>query len=294
MFAISKDIGKYRDEAIREAYYIFAYKAISSLITWYFNYDLDVPTAKAVYERLSNRFLIKKLGSWQAVFTERANDVLPGGLHWNRVIRYSTDDATRMVADLQGRIRDLVKNIYEIIVEVKEANEKINSSSMIGNVGEDDQEGIVDQIDRPDIYYKYITGIIASPVDFINDDYVYLVCKLTNLKQTDKLVDTLRYISANIHNNKVNTKFVETSINATFKYLRTKGITHDYKKRIYEILLHMKGYWSSSSVRDKDILEAKKYVKNIIKTATGIKTEWVLSTICISILIYVFLRAINR
>jgi hypothetical protein len=56
----------------------------------------------------------------------------------------------------------------------------------------------------------------------------------------------------------------------------------------------MKGYWSASSVKDKDVLQLKKETKNIIRKATGVETDWVISKINITVLIYIFVRAIKR
>ena len=50
-YTISKDIGKYRDDAIRELYYIFGYKVVSSIFSAWWKFDTEPTVAKAVTER---------------------------------------------------------------------------------------------------------------------------------------------------------------------------------------------------------------------------------------------------
>lgn len=283
---------KYAVDAIKEVYYIFAYKVISSLISHYFSYNLDLATAKATYERLTNRFLIKKYGSWQKVFEHRAQDVLPpNGLHFKRAIDGTTDDGVRTIADMQGRIRENIKNIYVVLMEVIQSNEKIFSTTLI----EEDEDGgtTKDVADRPDKYIMYIRGIVNKPNDFIVDDLVYLTHNLIKNLPVDKFVETLKYISEKLVIKPSSADdFIEISIDTTINYMTSKGITHDYANRILDVMMNMKGYWSSSSVKDSKVIHVKKYVSNIVSEATGLKTNWQIASISIAVLIYVFLRAV--
>lgn len=291
---ISTTLGEYRIKLLKELYYIFAYKVISGRIAHYFKYDVEPAIAKVVFEKLSNRFLIKRLGSWQKVFEYRAKDILPPeGLHAGKLIKLTTDDGVKIIADMQGRIREIIKNIYVVLMEVKDQNEKIYSSSMIV----DDEEGSStrDSIGSYDNYARYVRTIIESPNDFINDDLVYLVTTVIKNIDRDKFIDTLKYISKNI---KVKPEskddFIKIAIETTINYSRTKNIVGNYNKHIYNILIFMKGYWSSSSVRDTDVKHIKNYLNNVAQTATGKKTKWLLATITIGVLLYIFLRAIVK
>jgi hypothetical protein len=291
-FIVGSLDNKTKEEALRECYYIFAYKVMGSLISHYFNY-MDIATAKAVFERLSNRYLIKKYGTWQGVFEFRANDILFGGIHYNRIKDLTTDDATRVIADLQGRLRELVKNIYAELVEVRNSNEKIHSTSMIES--NDEGESIRENSVRPDLYINYVRSVFNTPNDFINDDLVYLIATINPKLDVDKFVDTLKYLSNNIKP-KINDKddIIEHTINTTITYLRTKNIVSDYNANAYNILVLMKGYWSSSSVKDPIVKHLKDYIFNIAKIATKKKTTWLLASITISVLLYIFLRSLYK
>ena len=82
--------------------------------------------------------------------------------------------------------------------------------------------------------------------------------------------------------------------NHSLEYLRTRDIVSDYNKHVYKILILMKNYWSSSSVKGADIKHTKEYLFNIAGTATNVKTKWVLTSIVIGVMLYVFLRGLYK
>lgn len=282
------------NDILEELYYVFAYRAMGSLMSWYFKFDTDEAIAKAVYERLSNKFLIKKLGSWNAVFEYRSGDVkLPKGLHAKRLTSLKTVDAERAIADLQGRLRETVKNIYEVLIDVRDKNERVRSTTLIEKG--DDGDGIRDQADNPSKYINYMYSIVNSQNDFVDNDIIYLLSK--NIKNLDEknLTLTLKYLANEVdvnQNDKDN--FIAVTIESAISYLRIKNITSEYNKHMLDIMEYLKNYWSSSSVKNKEIKKTKKYLFNLTNQATGKRTKWLLSTISISVMLYIFIRSVHR
>lgn len=282
-----------KDEAIKNLYYTFAYKVISSLYSHYFSYSVDVSIAKAVYEQLTSRFLLKKLGSWQEVFNYRSKDVRVGGLHYKRLLNFNTIWATKIVSDMQGRIRELLKYMYPVLIKVKDQNLKVVSTSIIEEG--DEEDGIRDSTSRPDVYVNYLRSIFNKPNDFLNDDLVYLIKTVNPNVDEEKFVDTLKYITNNVipkigDESDVIENIVQISIN----YLKTKNIHNNFNNHAYDILKYMKGYWSSSSVKDPVVKRTKELVYDYALKATGKKTNWLLASISISVLMYLFLRSIYK
>jgi hypothetical protein len=68
----------------------------------------------------------------------------------------------------------------------------------------------------------------------------------------------------------------------------------DFRSNILTMLVNIKGYWSSSSVKDPDVKHIKKYLYNLSKKALDKKTKFLLVTNSIGILLYVFLRAVAK
>ena len=66
-----------RLDGITDLYHIFCYKQIGSMYSHYFKYEVALPKAKALFESLSDKFLLKKLGTWEDVFNHQAKTLLP-------------------------------------------------------------------------------------------------------------------------------------------------------------------------------------------------------------------------
>ena len=288
----TKGLGRLQNEILKELYLIMSYKILGSLMSHYFTYDLDLATAKAVFDRLSNRYLIKKLGSWNEVLEHRSKAVVTGGLHYKGLSTYKTTDVEKAIADLQGRIRETIKNIYVVLIEVKKEGNKVSSTSIIEE--NEDGDKIKDTTNNPVKYINYIRSIVNQPNDFIDEDIIYLISSISKNLESDKLKEVLKYIATTDLKLKEDEDFIEVAVVNTISYLRTKNITSDYNKHIYDIINYMKGYWSSSSVKNKKIDNAKKYLNKLTIVATGKKTKWVVSLLTIAVLMYIFIRSLKR
>lgn len=284
----SREIGKHREDMLRELYFIFGYKVISSLFTHYFKFTVDPSVALAVNERLSNKFIIKKVNNWQELFEYRALDVLPKGLHYLRLNRLDVDECNRIISDMQGRIRDMLKNIYIILMDVKDSNDKLVSRSNIEMT--EDGASIKDSTNRPDRYVNYMLSIIDNPSDFIDDDMVYLLNNSYKNLNSKDIYTTLEYISEN--NFKDRNKIIENIIISSISYLNIKGIHSDYNKHMLDVIKYLKGYFISSSVRDKVILDTKKELLNLVKKLPVTKVNWNYTGLVTYAIIYIFIRSV--
>lgn len=294
MFMTSKDIGNFKDNAIREVYFIFAYKVMSSRISRYFPFSADKNLAMATYEKLSNRFLIKKLGSWQAVFEYRAEDIIDKkGLHHNNVLKYHTENATNMLMDIHGRINETVKNVYSVMIDVRDSGGSMTSTTQL-EMGEDG-EVIKDMTNRPDMYINYLYSIIGSRNDLIKDDLLNLITLILPNTKLEVLKDTLIAISDSDTNKaKGKDDIIDPIISISLKYLNNRQGNHDYVSDMLGTLTLLKNYWGGSKTTDPNIGKIKKYLDKLIVKTTKKKTKWVRSTTVLGVILYIFLRTIAK
>ena len=279
------------EDVMRELYYIFAYKAISSLISNGFKHNVKESVAKATFERLSNKFIIKRVGSWQGVFEYRSNDVVPpNGLHIKAIKRYITDDAIFICNDLQGRIRDMFKNIYSVMISIIAEDSGIDNTTL--NTTVDDDESLKDVTNRSDLYILNINSVINKPNDFIKDDILTLVSVVLPNLEIDIFRRTLYYISE--HYDQSKDDYISSIITNDIEYLSNNGYTTNYLNDIIDILYKLKGFWNSSRVSNKEIPVIKKRLFKMTRKATNIKTKWVLSTITLGVILYIFVRSIVK
>lgn len=284
----SNDLGKNKEDMLRELSYIFSYKVISSLFTHYFKYQVDTSIALSVNERLSNKFIIKKVNNWQEVFEYRALDILPKGLHYTKLFKLSTDDSNKIISDMQGRLRDMLKNIYLVLIDVIENKDKLVSRSNIEMT--DDGASIKESTNRPDRYVKYLLSIINNYSDFIDDDMIYLLNNSYKNISSKDIYTTLEYISTTDF--KYKNQMIEDIVVISMEYLNTKGIRSDYNKHMLDVIKYLKGYYISSSVKNKTIIDMKKTLLEMIKKLPVAKVSWNYTGLVTFVMIYMFIRSV--
>ena len=289
LFTNSKYLSdKQRVEGVKEVFYVMSYKMLSSLNTHYFKYPIDESVAKAINERMTLKFLVKRFNNWQNVIDYKSEDVLKKGIHENRISDMSNaDDATRVISDIQTKYRDMYKNHFAVLLEVNQQNERITSSSLITKT--EDGEGIKDIVNRPDNYINYLKSIINYPNSFINQDLVYIVMSLFKGVDEQQMFTFLKYLSQ--EEIKEKDWIVETTIISSLEYLISKKRTKDFVKYMYEILLILKSYYSSSNTRNQDNKKLKKILQDLVKKSVKRANGSVCSKLSIASIIYIFMRS---
>lgn len=284
---------KYRD-AVDLIYFIFAVKVYGSRYAKWFNkYPLDNDTAKAVFEKLTDKFLIKSLGNWQSVIKhsgEKLYSTDQSGFD-SRIKNLNAENAIYVVADIHGTINSLIKNIYNITKEVKASGDRIRSTSAFDTSG--DEISLKDKIDTPLKYITYMKDIVGSEDSFIDfsitDIVIHLFPKIKDktLKQILQVVSHSVFMSPDI-----NKYFIEKPIILSMEYLGANKHL-DYLDNIEKMLLSLKNYWSSSRIKEKEAIETKDKIRDFLKNNTTYTTNHILSNIVLAIIIYVFLKSIK-
>lgn len=277
---------KLTEEGIRELHFILSIKALGSMFYRFFSYNLDIATAKAVFERLNNKYIIKKEGSWQKYIEYRASDVLPNGIYYPRLIKLDTTDALDVISGVHSAYKSMLKNIFKVIQEVMADRSAISSTTVIESIEEGTM--IRDDVDNPNLAVTYLLSIAPYKTDFADDDLLYLVNTLSKNVDISDIKATLNYISDK-HDKKIN-GYLESVVRMSINYIKSKGI-HNPTDDIIKTLNTLKGYWGSG---DSDVRKLKDNLKILIYKSTGKKTSWVLSSAVITLLLYIYLRAIVK
>lgn len=292
-FMLDGKLGKDTEKGMRECYYIMAYNIIGSLMSNYFSHPANPAVAKATTERMSNRFLLKRLGSWNEVLKYRAGDVLPpDGLHVDRIRTYSTEDSVRVINDLQGRIRELFKSTWSVMADIMDSGSIVDtwSATKENTDGEQESKPVTN---RPDRYVIAIKEVVGTPASFIDNDIVHMVTSLVGSSDDDIVRASLERISNTYDPKVAKHDYIATLIIKNIVYINSKGITGDYRSNALAIIKHMKGYWSSGSVKDSDVNAVKDTIRDIVIQASGRRTKWVISANTLAVIVYIFVRSIK-
>ena len=274
---------------------LFNYKCLTSLLFQYFKYPCDPKLAKATYDSLSLRFLIKKLKSWQEVLEFRANEVLDPNSqtkHYTELLNFRNDERIiYAVTDSQNRLRDMLKNIYGEMMLVKEnggkvievANTQINADGEV--VFKDKTEGI-------DAYVNYCLGILHDRNSFIRNELTAIVIRLMPTMQESAFEETLEWLSEHILTDKRNIveDFIKTVLSHSHNYMVSSEFVFKGTNDLGIILSKLKTVYGSSRSTDEELLKIRKVGSKIIEIATKKKNEQIVSAIRTGVSLYICLR----
>lgn len=287
------DTKKYK-EAVDLIYFIFAIKVFGSrYYKWFSQYKLDVDTAKFIFEKLSEKFLIKRLENWQQVIQHlgaKLYSTEKSGFD-SRIKNLTTLDAMYIVADIHGSINSLIKNIYDVTKAVKASGEKIRSVSAVDMSGEEDS--IKDKIDNPIKYVTYMKDIVGIESSFIDFDITDVVINLFPKIKDKTFKQILQVISHSTFTHPdINEYFIEKPLVLSMDYLGSNKHL-DYLDNIESTVIALKNYWSSSRIKEKEAVIVKDKIRDFLKENSSYTTNHILSNIVLAVIMYVFLKAIK-
>lgn len=151
------------------------YKYITSILAHYFRYPVNEQLALSVYAQLSKKYAIKQHGNWSKVLLERAKDIIsPTSIHKRTIERFDDDGAIQyMVTDTQGRMRNMIKNIWSVFEQVHSEDARLLSNSAMVEI---DGVKVLNSMTR-DVpkYIRYINSTIKEKNAFIKNDLVIII-----------------------------------------------------------------------------------------------------------------------
>ena len=288
---------KDRYRAAKDMVLIFLYRTIAALLATFFKYPIDTETAQAVYERLSGRYLIKKLGTWQAVFEYRADEFLSkDSPHIDSMIAFK-DDVTivNAINDLQGRLRDMLKNIYSEFIYIHEHGGRIGSGSAT-MVDADGEEIVKDRIHGLESYQTYLLSVMEDSNSFYKQELVDVIIRVIPTIHAKVFPEVLRWMSGELsttHRKEV-INFSNHILMMAFNYLLENNYVLHRSKDIVLLTSKLKGYILSSRSDTPDLIFFREHGDNIIKTFIPHISKQTISALRNGLFLYVALRAFTK
>lgn len=269
------------------------YKFLTSKLFKLFRYPADPEVAAATYAQMTMRYALKANGSWGATIRARAEAVIaPDSIHANTIKNLDSDySVVTMLNDVQGRIKDILKNIMSLHVKINNQGERISTSSSIIEI---DGESILrDKNKSLAVYTRYIRSIIPDENSFIRQELVDVICSIMQTMPQKLLEKTLKYCSDNysstIHSDIE--KSVEMIMEHTFEYLSTNRGLLKSKGDLSGLISKLRGIYMSSRSSETRLLKLRNIVEKIVFEATKSKNDSVLSSTRTGFMLYIVLRS---
>ena len=284
-----------RVAGIKECCLIMQYRMFTSIHSHYFKYNVPEHIATTVYNKLSHKFLIKQLDDWQATFIYRTDNCLDtSSPTYSKFKQYTTKDTVDVISNIQTKIREQIKFIFGVLIDVIESDDTVmldkgsfaggdNGETMLKDSGED--------------LYKYISkmkNIAANSNDFIDKEVIDIVLSLYNNVKFDEVYKMLKYLSDFDKQNIQDVEYaVEHILLNSFTYLQRSDINIEQRENIPKALISVRFYWSSSKVTNEDVIKTKELIRKQVKKIVNKKSSWYVSTLTLVYITYVFLRALK-
>ncbi|RLE47480.1 hypothetical protein DRJ25_02300 [Candidatus Woesearchaeota archaeon] len=287
---------KDRDAGMRELCLIMQFRMFCSTYGWSFKYLTTESIATAVYNKLSHKFLIKQLDNWQAVFDFRASScTTKKELNYDRVRKFDTEGSIRLITDIQIKLKEQIKHIYRVMVDITEKKEGLISESATFKGGESGEEQLNDNITGINTYINKIKNIAFVPNDFIDSETLNIISNLFTNIDKSLIYKFLKYMSDSDRKDTDDIiSIIEKSMITSFTYLQRNNINIENREYVPKALVMVRNFWSASKVSNEGVEECKEFLVKEAFKCTGKKTAWVQVTLAISYVAYVFLRSLKK
>lgn len=261
-----------RERVLYDVALLFYYRCIAALISYNFKYQADPEIARLAYSNLSQKFLIKKLGTWGKVMDYRAKELVdPKGLHYKSLKDFTNDSSiVYAINDSQGRIRDLIKNYYAEFAKVHEAGERVLSTSST-YLDAEGEEQVKEKVKSVEGYVGYLKDVIIDEHGFIKSDLITIISRINANVSYRSLQNCLLWLHKNYSDTKYHSKindFVEVSIIHGFHLIQYSLAPRNYRD-YPAILTGLKNLLASSRSSDIELMKIRDMGDEITRLAYG-------------------------
>ena len=275
------------------------YRYLTSRINHHWQYPCTLSLAQATYEALSDKFLLKKCKSWQKTMEYRAESIYSPESTHAAVLRSFTidEDIVSMVNDTQNRIRDMIKNIYNIFVQTHASDDRILSSKGVTIDGEG--EAILrNRVSKVEEHIDYCCGVATDINSFIKNDLKYIVLDMmSTLKNKERMFDKvlLYFVSEMRGSNKKNMEdIIRMVVVHSHEHVSDVNSTVPDMSDLPAFMCDMKNVYSSSRSSDHLLLELRTKGDKLVKDATGSINANAIAALRTCLFLYILLRTFTK
>ena len=273
---------------------VFFYRATAAVLSAYFTYPSDPKIAQAAYANLSNKFLIKKLGSWHKVMDYRATVMSSKqGTQYGKITRLESDAAlVEVINDGANSISDMIQNYCAVFFAVKERGENITTtSSTIMNA--DGKEEIRDRLNNVDKSVAFVRHCLTDTNSFVKDDYIRIIADINKNTSPRLVKETLLWMTQHLEGSdfKLLNDWVSKIVVFSFYLIETRIEPQHWKDKAY-VLIQLKNYYLSSRSTETDLIEIRELGDKVLAKAHKKLSSTLSLSTRTAIILYVSFRAL--
>lgn len=285
---------------------ILQYKFLASLMAHYYPYPAKRSTMEAVYASLSRRYALKVAGSWNRLLRQRAEEIIsPSGIHTKMQTyqKFNNDLAIgNMVADIQGRLRKIIKTMTARFYETIAAGGGIGVAKSVLEI--DGQNVLKDKTRHFSSYIRYLHQVADDPRDFIRKELIDVVVDAQHTVDPRRLEEALEWMSVNHRvpmprwEPKVEGGYVEAFMDEVllhaFSLISHKSALITGRAGLAPLIAQLRTLYMASRMADPSLLKAKEMADNIVGSSINSRNASVAASVRTGVQLYVILRTMSK
>lgn len=284
-----------KERAMLDTMLALQYKFISSILAHWFRYQADHDVAVATYAMLSKKFGLKRHGTWGKLLEYRAEEIISKrSIHLGTIKTFHNNaDIVYMVNDIQGRIKDILKNIRDVFEEVSHDPKMLirNTSQLGKNL---DGDTIVRDLLKDDAKMKrYIHTVVMDSSSFIKPELVSIIVDIMPTVHERLFNELLDYMALNSgrRGDKDITPFIDGVLDHMFDVQSTLRGAERRTNNVSGMLARLRGLYTASKSSDVDLAKVKELGERIAKRGVTTKNSAMIKSLRTCIMLYTALRA---
>jgi hypothetical protein len=283
--------------AVTDTLLIFFYRCFCALNNAYFRYPVSENLAKTVYEKLSGKYLIRKLGTWGKVCEYRVEQALDKNKKQLNYLIEFTDDyqLQQLISAYQGSIRSMYKNFYDEMLKVKLTDEIMQSKS--GSVIDiEGKETLGDVVDNGEIMISRAKALLGNRDSFLKPEIIAIISSVNKNTNTNHLEKSLEWLQSNYMDHKYY-KTINEYLELAIVYSLNTINNVIGKNRIGDlpyVIVRLKNVLSASKVSDGDLKRIRKLGEEFVKNAVGSKGSLIISSTSTAMVLYIVILVLSR
>lgn len=285
-----------RQKACYDTAMIFFCRCCAALICANFTYPADPKVAQLAYANLSQKYLIKRLGSWNKVLDYRTLALLDKkeSPH-TRTLQFFDEDPKiqYVISDSQGRIREMFKGYYSEFMIVHQQGDSltIQKSFVTGAEGED---VLREKTMGPENFIYFIREIIPDRDTFIRGDILQIVSRNNSNTSLRAVTSTLEWLvdgSMDPKRHKQVDDFICRVLVLMAHFMQYNIETNRHRDLAY-VLSTLKNLFLSTRSVDPDLIKVREMGEKIVTEAQGKMSTSLMMATRTAVIIYICARAL--
>jgi hypothetical protein len=282
-----------KHDGMLDVFLVLQYKYLTSILSHSFRYPADKAVAEATYASLNYKFGLKVYGSWSAFLIARAEKIIvKGALHYTTIAKMEHDsDIINLLVDSRDRIKDMIKNIMSIHINLRNQGTRIATTSSV-TTDYEGEEILRDRTKSLLMYGRYLNSIVTDKGSFIHTELVNVIENLVHTMPPKLFITTLEWISHNYRQQ--GASGIEELLNQTlvhaWSFMSENRDLIKNNRDLAELLGKLKGVYMASRSTDPAMIALRDLSDDIVRTATGNKNDSVIAATRTGVLLYLVLR----